>query len=789
MKTSKNLIINITPKILVISIVIAAFLFALSIYIHSHFEIYVPTYISYGKPYFNFSIYTDGVLGYKNDQYAVPFVVLNYTAANVVNATILVNFYTSNPIRNIYYISSPAMCIGCFNDQEVTTALRYYLQRYALLNSATFTVVNLGEIGSIPPNSTVILATGLLPVTLMPNSGYNGNTTLLTLLSKGDTVVYVGDNFSRSIGTGSIIFKTGTQSIQALDQYGLNWSIPTTSSNLFYFRNPTFSLANKYGLLENRYGNVSYVNALNGTLIVFSNQPTSGWPNASYMARDIAFALYSRFWIPEVAYGNYTISKPTSGLLGVLALQKLMNYSDISMINNTYPLINVVFSNSTNYSITYKRFSVYAKLNGSLSIPSPVAETQTIPIVIGMNISSPTKKLVIPHIDLYTSNMTYVTSIPIGFFNTSTGINIIKYEAFGMPSGYYIAVLRDFNNRPYAASLFELAGIEISPIDLNFKNGTFIFGLSSLGMPIANSTYSISLDNSYLTSGIINNSEIIYKLPKGSVIGYGTQTFEINIFNSKYTYVTQYTQEVLHIPVYYIEFAIVIAIVIVLNIVLKAPNRDEYYIDIPEIPHSKKTRVIVPKKELLSLFDKINMHYHWRYMPLLPEEIKNGITANLRYNNMPISITLQNVNIILTKLVNSGDLVNIRDYFAPKRWIDESGYSIEYLATFRRLRDYFVTAGISFTPDLGAAQDADIDITKNGVEAQIFIYAETGKRSKIWVGGDTKKFIVFFDEERKLKFIEALYTSFGDESEALKVAIANGLIKLIDTEHLDQLII
>ncbi|MFP3289553.1 MAG: hypothetical protein RXO35_03970 [Candidatus Micrarchaeota archaeon] len=777
MKASRILIISIA-----IILIIAAFLFALSAYIHSQLKTSIPAYISYGKPYFNFSIYTDGVLGYENNQYAVPFVVLNYTASNVINATISVNFYTSNPIRNIYYVSSPAMCIGCFNDQEVTTALRYYLERYALLNNATFNVVNIGSIGSIPPNSTIILATGLLPITLMPNSGYNGNTTLLTLLSKGDTVVYVGDNFSRSIGTGSIIFKTSSQSMQVLNQYGLNWSMPLTSSNLFYFSKPTFSLAN-------RYGNVSYTNVLNGTLIAFSNQPTSAWPNASYMARDIAFALYNRFWIPEIAYGNYTLSKPTSGSLGVFALQKFMNYSNIGRINYTYPLVNVVFSNSTNYSITYKRFNVYAKLNGSLSIPSPIAETQTVPIVIGMNINSPTRKLVIPHIDLYTSNMTYVTSIPIGFFNTSTGINIIKYESFGMPSGYYIAILRDFNNRPYAASLFELAGIEISPINLNFRNGTFLFRLSSLGMPIANSTYSISLDNSYLTSGITNNSEILYRLPKGSVIGYGTQTFEINIFNSKYTYVTQYSKEILHIPVYYIEFAIVIIIVIVLNLVIKAPNRDEYYIDIPEIPRSKKTHVVVPKKEILDLFDKINMHYHWKYMPLLPEEIKNGIAANLRYNNMPISITLQNVNIILTKLVNSGDLTNIKDYFAPKRWIDESGYSIEYLATFRRLRDYFVTAGISFTPDLGAAQDADIDITKNGVEAQVFIYAETGKRSKIWVGGDTKKFIVFFDEERKLKFIEALYSSFGDESEVLKVAIANGLIKLIDTEHLDQLII
>ena len=777
MKASRILIISIA-----IILIIAAFLFELSAYVHSQLKISTPAYISYGKPYFNFSIYTEGVLGYENNQYAVPFVVLNYTASNVINATISVNFYTSNPIRNIYYVSSPAMCIGCFNDQEATTALRYYLQRYALLNDATFNVVNIGAIGSIPPNSTVILATGLLPITLMPNSGYNGNTTLLTLLSKGDTVVYVGDNFSRSIGTGSIIFKTSPQSIQVLNQYGLNWSVPSRSSNLFYFSNPTFSLAN-------RYGNISYVNVLNGTLIAFSNQPTSGWPNASYMADDIAFALYSRFWIPEIAYGNYTLSNPTSGSLGIFALQKFMNYSNIGRINYTYPLINVVFSNSTNYSITYKRFNIYAELNGSLSIPSPIAETQTVPIVIGMNINSPTKKLVIPHIDLYTSNMSYVTSIPIGFFNTSTGINIIKYESFGMRSGYYIAILRDFNNRPYAASLFELAGIEINPIDLNFKNGTFVFSLSSLGMPIADSTYSISLDNSYLTSGVTNNSKIVYKLPKGSVIGYGTQTFEINIFNSKYTYVAQYTKEIFHIPVYYIEFAIVIAIVIVLNLVLKAPNRDEYYIDIPEIPHSKKTHVVVPKKEILDLFDKINMHYHWKYMPLLPEEIKSGITSNLRYNNMPISITLQNVNIILTKLVNSGDLANIKDYFAPKRWIDESGYSIEYLATFRRLRDYFVTAGISFTPDLGAAQDADIDITKSGVEAQIFIYAETGKRSKIWIGGDTKKFIVFFDEERKLKFIETLYSSFGDESEALKVAIANGLIKLIDTEHLDQLII
>ncbi|MGC9142299.1 MAG: hypothetical protein ACP5HF_00140 [Candidatus Micrarchaeia archaeon] len=776
MKIRKILFVGI-----VVALIMAVFLIALSSYIHSQFKMGVQTYAPQGKPHFNFNIYTEGVLSYSNGQYAVPFAVINYTASNVTNASISISLYTKNPFSNIYYISSPSMSIGAFPDSDVESSLRYALNRYDLLNGYSLNVVNINNAYTIPPRSIVIIATGLLPVSMMPGSGYEGNTTILSLLSKGDTVIYVGGNFSRSIGTGSVIFQTNQQSLQALAKYGIIWNPPITSGSMFYFSKPTFSL-------PNQYGNVSYANILNGTLIAFSNEPKLAWPNASSMADDIALALYYRFWIPQIAYGNYTLTTPSNGSIGVFALQRYLTYQNSSLINSTYPLINVVYSNSTNYTIAYKQFKIVAIANGSLSIPAQIAETQKVPIVIGMNINSKTKTLVAPHIDIYTSNMSYVSSIPIGFFNTSTGINVIKYVSFSMPHGYYIAVLKDFNNRPYAASLFYLGGVDINPINLNFKNGTFVFGLSSLDMPIADSPYTISLDNSYTSNGTTNNSMIIYTLPKGSVINYGTQTFSIEIFKEKYTYTTSYIKEVFHIPIYYIEFGIVIAIVIILNLVLKAPNRDEYYIDIPDFMPSKKTRVVVSKNEILALFDKINAHYHWKYMPLLPEEIKNSISSNIRYNNMPVSITLQNVIGILTKLVNSGDLLNIKDYYAPKRWIDESGYSIEYLATFRRLRDYCITAGFIFT-DLGASPDADMTIAKSGIEALVFIYAESGKRSKIKIGGDTKKFIIFFDEDRKLRFLEALYISLGEESEALKVAISNGLIKLIDTEHLDQLII
>jgi hypothetical protein len=777
MKASKFLIVVIS-----ILIIIAAFLLFLSVFISSHFKITAPSSINIGKPQLNFNIYTDGVLSYNNNKYAVPFVILNYTSSNVTNANFTLSLYSRNPIENIYYISSPTLSIGSFSDSQTLSELEYYLNRYGLLNGASLNIVNINNIYQIPRNSIVILATGLLPVSLMPYSGYAGNTTLLTLLSKGDTIVYVGDNFSSSIGPGSVIFKTSGISIAALESAGITWNFSNyMQGSRFYFSKPTFSLANKYY-------NLSYVNALNGTIIAFANQPDLGWPNASYMARDIALALYDRFWIPLIAYGTYNITNPSLGTVGIFALQKYISYQNISYVNSSYPLINVVASNYTNYTIHSESFNIYAKLNGSLSMPAQIAETQTVPIVIQMNTSSTYKKLVIPHIDIYTSNMSYVTSIPIGFFNTSTGIDVIKYESFGMPNGYYIAILRDFNNKPYAASLFYLAGLNITPISLNFKNGTFLFSLSSMGLPIANSPYSISLDNSYAMNGITNNSEILYILPKGSIVSYGNQNFVINIFNQRYVYTTSYTKEIFHIPIYYIEFAIAIAIVVILNLVLKAPNRDEYYIDIPDFPPSSKTKVVIKKADIISLFEKINMHYHWKYMPLTPEEIKNEIASNIRYNNMPVSTTLQNVISVLTKLVNSGDLVNINNYYIPKKWLDESGYSIEYLATFRRLRDYCVTKGFLFT-DLGASPDADMTISKSGREAHIFIYSESGKRSKIKIGDEAKKFLVFFDEERRLKFIESLYISFGEESEALKVAIANELIRLIDTDHLDQLII
>ncbi|MGC9204950.1 MAG: hypothetical protein ACP5FN_01575, partial [Candidatus Micrarchaeia archaeon] len=173
---------------------------------------------------------------------------------------------------------------------------------------------------------------------------------------------------------------------------------------------------------------------------------------------------------------------------------------------------------------------------------------------------------------------------------------------------------------------------------------------------------------------------------------------------------------------------------------------------------------------------------------LTAEEIKSGVGANIRYNNMPVSITLQNVRTILTQLTNSGDLLEAGGYYAPKKWIEESGYGIDYLATFRKLRDYCVTAGILFT-DLGGAENADMILTKNGVQTYLLIYSASGKMKNLFIDGETRKYVVFLDEESRLKFVEELHEAYGEQAQALKIGLANDYVRIIDADHLDQLVL
>jgi hypothetical protein len=378
-------------------------------------------------------------------------------------------------------------------------------------------------------------------------------------------------------------------------------------------------------------------------------------------------------------------------------------------------------------------------------------------------------------------------SVPIGAIAGSRAV--VKYHAFSQQGGYYILSLRDINNNYYGSTLFYLAGLNITPLtpySINFQNGTFAFNLTSNHLEVTNATYTVSLNGAYESSGQVSSGVVRYALPKGTVISQGTQNFNFYMFNSNYTYTTKYQQLVLNVPAIYIEFAVAILVVVLLNLLLKPPNRDEYYIDVPDFPPSRREKVKVPKSAVLGVFDKVNYYHRWKYMPLTEDEIKLGIGNNVRVNNMPVSITMQNTDSLLAELTEEKQLDGISDYYAPNAWIEASGHSVEYLVIFRKLRDYCVSHAILFT-DIDSSNVADMLVTREGKQMSVFIYTSTSPMRKITLSRDAKIALVFLNDNAIHNFQAKLYTSFGKEAEVLKLGIEYNYIKLVDSDHLDQL--
>jgi len=740
---------------------------------------------------FNLSVSGSGVATYSNAQLLVPYAIARYTSSNISQVQLFYEVYPKNPLPNIYYLNTTNYCYHCYSDSAVFSNVTSYLKKYGVLgNTNKLFYINPTQLAAVPGGSIIIVPSGLIPVYLLPDSGFQlvGSENLLTLLNNSDTIIYLGDNFSRSSGPGGVIFSSSNVTTKVITNLGFNagpFLNKNLTKNYFDFSNVTFGFH-----LGSYYDSASYLSSNGGSIVSFSNTQKSGWKNSTLVAKDIARAISLHFWMESVASGSYFNSLPGSGTaIGIPAFAtSLNNTAGVGQrVNSSYGVLIGIVVNANDFLERQIPVKMGYVSNGSLALPTYVGQSQSVPIGVSINVNSTTPQLVVPHIDLYNQNLSFVTAIPIPFFNTTSNIDIIKYYSFQIPSGTYIGVLRNFFNKYYSSAIFNVTSVTLTPISLGYGNGTFSFLVQSNNFPISNATYSIDLNGAYGYNGILTNGQITYALPKGTVIGYGPERFNLHIFNSQYTYIANNTQQVLNIPTIYIEFVIVGLAVLILNLIIKPPNRDEYYIDVPEFQQVKKVNVKINRSEILNVFDKVNFLYHWKYMPLTLEEIKSGVSNNIRYNNIPVSITMQNAALIMSRLIVDGDIVSSGGYYAPKKWMSDSGYDVEYLSIFRRIRDYCVGHALLFT-DVGASEAADITLSKSGAQTHIVIYSSLGTMRNIEVAPNFKTYVIFSDEEKMLGFTEKLYKSYGNQAEMLKIGISYGYIRLVDASNLDQIV-
>ncbi|MGC8628677.1 MAG: hypothetical protein ACP5T4_00495 [Candidatus Micrarchaeia archaeon] len=741
-----------------------------------------------GVIYANASVIASSYFTYSGANNLVQYALLKYSILNATNASAELVVYPSNPVPRIYLVNVSTYSSGTFNEGQVYNALYANLAHYGLIfNSSSFTYIPMQAIPQIQKGSIVIVPSGFIPMPMLENYSQS----IFSMLDKGDTIIYVGQAFNRTVSSTGVIFVTPGNVTSELDAYLLE-TLPASrflnASALAALSNSTFPKPTFFFMHGFRFGGIAYINSANGTLIAFSNFPTQAWPNANSMANSLASSIYSDFWIQRLAYGGSNVTAFGSGKeLGVftnssyLSISLPISNATISFLNSTYSLLRLVVQNSSAQVYRVLPFRTKYTFIGEMSMPGTVSDSESIPILI--NVSSHRRLQL--HIDIYNQNLSYTASIPI--LQTFVGnISIERPFNFSLPGGIYIAYLKNQYDQNYTAALFTVPPLNITPISLNFKNGTFSFYALSGTFPVT-SRAQVSLNGAYTEQVSVQGGILNYTLPKGTILSFGTQTFDINMFGTTFIYKTTYSKEIFHIPTFYIELGVVLIGIILLNIVVKPPNRDEYYVDVPSFLPEKKEQIKTKPADVLSLFDKTNYYYHWSYMPLTIEEFKNGVSVFLHYGNMPLSITTANAQLILNELIKEGSVVEEGGYYMPVSWVSSAKHDIEYLVIFRALRDYCVSHAILFT-ELNANVNADMLMTKNGRQASIIIYSRKSGMRQFEINPRSSTFIVFINEEVKSEFAKKILLSTSTSSQVLKLAIDYEYVKLVSIEHLEDIV-
>lgn len=738
-----------------------------------------------GRPSASVSVLDSSLLYYGNASSMVPYALLSYRMTNATHLFITASLYGTPPPGRIYVLNtSNGDCYSneCANASLIFSYLRGDLSAYGMGSMAnSLENVSLGSVSGIQNDSMLIVPTGLLPQEFL--SGTPGDTLMDTLLQKGTSVIYIGRGFTNVLIKGETYTRPTYTPPYMSTTHPVNLT-GLSSMESFSFSNSTFSFSSGAN-----YGPLSYVNAYGGALIAFSNAPDS-WP-ASGVAADLAKAISERFWLSSYASGGAIVMSSQFNSTGVLGL--LLNQTTISSGSTTFgapqfsPYMLITMYTDPSYGMgnrsayTYLQYEPSYSSIASLSLPSYVVPGQesTISVSVFGNVSSQRYFL-----SLYNaSNYARVTPLPPLGFNPS---QFSATEVFSLPPGPYIASLTDQNGTTYASALFAVPSLNMSLVGASFQNNTYSIRLSMNNRSLSGVNYIVTLYNCQPKcqpkAGMLPGNGVITYSAQGIPELFGQLNFSISMLGTSFPFAVQNSPVSITITAPEVELAIVLIIVIVLMVAVKAPNRDDFYIDVPVMPKPKTIKLKLKPAEVLNSFDKLNLYYHWKYMPLSIDEVKAAIKNSVRYQNMPVAVTYNNAERLLESLETTHDLVSADALYAPSSWASSSGHDIEYLATFKKLRIWFVTHACLFT-EINASESADIVATVKGERANIVIYSPTTKFKRMELRKGAQTYLAFLNSEKLLEFRDSLETVLNDETELLKMHINAGDVKLIDADN------
>lgn len=728
-----------------------------------------------------------GLLSYNNGAYELPYFTVFYNTTNALQLNGESTIYVNPVPSHLYILNYSAGCFDCGNVSVAVNALLAGIKGYDMNGLyANTSFVTAGNLNQIQNGSILVIVTGLIPSSLEANNF----SVMQSLLQRRTSILYVGLNFSSNLVEGVVAEPAPSVGIPRYLQ-----STPVKAgraSGMFAFDSPTFRLSN--GTV---YNYLTYENTHNGSIVVFPNT-LSSWPSEQQAGSDLAKAVWQLFWLPRYAYGTATtVTIPKSGVgnIGIVLNKTNLDYNLTlpQRLNSGY--MRVVLGASPLYSgkqVTYFYIKLQPQLgSGGIVSMAPVLSPNESNVKIIFNLTNaPSKPANLStFIKIYNQSLVatgWTAQGPtVKNFSSKSQSSFFNYYNIGLGPGGYIITLTNFSNdKELAAGYFTVPNYVVTPVVLNLSAGIFAFKVTSGGLPVTNLRYNASLNNFYTENGVVQSGIIEYKLPSGAPEG-RILNFTFRMLGRSVSYIVVHTSAPVAINTQYVELGLVMVMMIIMVVFVRAPTRDEFYIDVPNLPETKKVEVKLKAAEVLSIFDKLNSNYHWKYMPLSKTEVKSAIALNMKYNNIPVELTYRNVDSILDSLLVKDYVVSADELYAPASWVESSKHDINYLATFKKLRIYFVTHSYTFT-DIDISEEADMVATLHGNKRYVVIYSDTSRFKNIPIYPGFRTYLVFLNADAMEEFKGKLYNTSSDAAEKLKMYISADYIRLVDADNVGK---
>ena len=716
---------------------------------------------------------------YSNSTLVVPYLQISYASSNASLITAQLKFQTTPPPSLVYVLNWSNQCYNCGNVQQVVASIAANLTSYGILsNPSQLQIVSPSDLSAIPSGSALVILNGLLPDYLLNNTA---SPEIGQLLNRDIQIIYVGRNFSELVSSQTTRIPNSN-----IPPY-LSTFLPTGNNitSGFYFNQSTFAFSS--GL---RFGPITYETVGRGAIVAFSNY-LSSWSTPAQAGSDIAKAIFLDFWAPYVAVGttaiapsNYTKS---NGEINIFP-PPVPTYA-LPSLEGSLARVTLTAQNGNKVAYYTFYYQPALTLNASISIANEVIPGKTFNSTVTLY-TSQTSLFAEPHLDIYNTSLTRITSLPPMYSKqiSAPSYTVLTAITLSLPPGHYIGELNGASGQTYAYTYFNVPPLNVSLIKSSPSTGNYTFYVTAAGVPVSNLNATVTLNGQYQVNSTITNGALQYQLPSGTTVPSGDLSFNVRVLSTDYPVAIHYAPISVSLNPQYIEFIIALMVVIMEVTLIKAPTRDEFYIDIPTLPTPQRTTVRIKYPELLGVFDKLNIYYRWRYMPLSRQEFRTAVQNNVRSGNISVVMTYNNLDAVLDSLVANGYLVSSDGMYAPTQWIEQSKHDIDYLATFKKLRIYLVSHGHIFT-DLDKSDAADIVTTLHNEKAYIVIYSKTSRFMKdIPVQQNVKTYLAFLNGDRLEEFKNNMYTTSSGELEELKMYVSVGSIVLIDSDNPEEIL-